>query len=347
MIGLTLKKISSTTYSPRSFNNKYGVPLSLFNLKENNRFGVLEVGMDKKGEIDTLTKIIKPDLGIITNISYAHSKNFENIKQIAEAKAEIMNNIKKNGIIVLNKDDYFFNYHKNYAIKKKLKIISFGIKSKSSTIKLYKIKKAKKIYEIFIKIKGFSISFFSSNNNSSTLYNMLATLAAINSFIDIKRLKKNIFLEFKNPNGRGDLSRVKINNKNFFLIDEAYNSNPLSLKTAIENFDKLDSKNSKKFLILGDMLELGKHSLEQHRLVSKILNKTKISRVYAIGKYVKETFKGLKANKKARILRNRSDIFDLINKDLNNNDYLMIKGSNSTGLHKITSKLKQRALHVI
>ena len=66
---------------------------------------------------------------------------------------------------------------------------------------------------------------------------LMALLKPINSFIDIKRLKKNIFLEFKNPNGRGDLSRVKINNKNFFLIDEAYNSNPLSLKTAIENFD--------------------------------------------------------------------------------------------------------------
>ena len=77
MIGLTLKKISKTTYSPKSFNNKYGVPLSLFNLKQNDDFGVLEVGMDKKGEIDQLTKIIKPDLGIITNITYAHSKNFK------------------------------------------------------------------------------------------------------------------------------------------------------------------------------------------------------------------------------------------------------------------------------
>ena len=77
MIGHTLKKISKTTYSPKSFNNKYGVPLSLFNLKQNDEFGVFEVGMDKKGEIDNLTKIIKPDLGIITNISYAHSKNFK------------------------------------------------------------------------------------------------------------------------------------------------------------------------------------------------------------------------------------------------------------------------------
>ncbi len=118
MIGLTLKKISRTTYSPKSFNNRYGVPLSLFNLKEEDEFGVLEVGMDKKGEIDKLTKIIKPDLGIITNISYAHSKNFKSINKIAEAKAEIMNNIKKGGYVLLNKDDNFYAYHEKYAKKK-------------------------------------------------------------------------------------------------------------------------------------------------------------------------------------------------------------------------------------
>ena len=118
MIGSTLKKLSNTTYSQKSFNNKYGVPLSLFNLKDNDKFGVLEVGMDKKGEIDYLTKIIKPDVGIITNISYAHSKNFKNIKMIAAAKAEIMNNIVQGGSVVLNMDDSFYAYHKNIAVQK-------------------------------------------------------------------------------------------------------------------------------------------------------------------------------------------------------------------------------------
>ena len=347
MIGLTLKKISKTTYSPKSFNNKYGVPLSLFNLRYNDDFGVFEVGMDKKGEIDSLTKIIKPDLAIITNISYAHSKNFKNLSNIADAKAEIMNNIKKGGVIVLNRDDNFYNHHKNFAIKKKLKVISFGLKNKSSMIKLVKIKKIKNKYELLIDVDGLSISFYSKNINKSNLYNILATLAAINSYVNIKNLKKDIFLDFKIPNGRGDISKIKLKNKNFFLVDETYNSNPLSLKTAIENYDKLELKDSKKYLILGDMLELGKHSIKQHRLISKIVNKTKINQVHIIGKYIKETFKALKPNKKGKILTNRLSIIDLINKNLKNNDYLMIKGSNSTGLHKITNDLKQRSSHAI
>ena len=121
----------------------------------------------------------------------------------------------------------------------------------------------------------------------------------------------------------------------------------MSLKTAIENFDNIESNNSKKYLLLGDMLELGKHSMKQHKLISNIINKTKIYQVYVIGKHIKETFSGLKQNKKAKILNNKSDIFDLINNDINNNDYLMIKGSNSTGLHKITNNLKQRGSNAL
>ncbi len=347
MIGATLKEISRTTYSPKSFNNKYGVPVSLFNLKQNDEFGVFEAGMDKKGEIDNLTKIIKPDLGIITNISYAHSKNFKNINQIAAAKAEIMNNIKKNGTIILNMDDNFYNYHKNLAFRKKLKVITFGINSKSSMIKLLKIKKIKNQFKLFIDANGLPISFYSHNDNKSHLYNILATLASVNFFKDIYKLSKDIFLNFKTPIGRGDISKIRLKNKSFFLIDETYNSNPLSLKTAIENYDNIKLKNSKKYLILGDMLELGKHSIKQHKLISKILNKTKINQVYVIGKYVKKTFTRLKQNKKAKILNNKTAIFDLINKDLNNNDYLMIKGSNSTGLHKIATNLKKRIYHAI
>jgi len=131
LIGMTLNKLCRVTYSPKSFNNKFGVPLSLFNLNQKDDFGVFEVGMDKKNEIDTLTKIIKPDVGVITNISYAHAKNFKNLKQIALAKSEIMNNIVSGGSIVLNADDKFYKFHQKIALKKKLKVYSFSINKKN------------------------------------------------------------------------------------------------------------------------------------------------------------------------------------------------------------------------
>ena len=117
LLGQTLNKIFPTSYSKKSFNNKYGVPLSLFNIRKKDIFGVFEVGMDKKGEIDNLTKLVMPDLGVITNISYAHIKNFKSLSGIASAKSEIINNIAIGGTIVLNKDDKFFDYLRTKALK--------------------------------------------------------------------------------------------------------------------------------------------------------------------------------------------------------------------------------------
>jgi len=214
-------------------------------------------------------------------------------------------------------------------------------------IKIKKIIKDHKKYKLLIDVNGLIYTFYSSNDNKSNLYNILASLALISLFKNLKNLKKDNFSNFKTPVGRGDISKIILKNKKIFLVDETYNSNPLSLKIALENFNNIESKNSKKFLVLGDMLELGKHSKKQHQLMSKVVNKTKINKVYVIGKYIKETFKGLKKTKKGRILSNNLSILDLINSDLTNNDYLMIKGSNSTGLHKLTNDLKQRFSHAI
>ena len=115
MLGQMISKLCQTSYSKRSFNNKYGVPISLFNINEGDKIGIFEVGMNKKGEIDLLTKNILPNIGVITNISYAHIENFKNLKSIAQAKSEIINNIVENGTIILNAADQFFNFFKSKA----------------------------------------------------------------------------------------------------------------------------------------------------------------------------------------------------------------------------------------
>ena len=340
LIGKTLKKISKVTYSPKSFNNKFGVPLSLFNLNISDDFGIFEVGMEKKGEIEALSKIIKPDVGVITNISYAHAKNFKNIKQIAIAKSEIIKNVKENGSIVLNADDKFYNFHKKIALKRKLKVYSFSTHKKNVNVKLNFIEKDGQKYKVFINVGVKKIYFYIRSNFENDIKNLLASLTVIGIFRNICKLNKNIFYNHKKLEGRGDISKIKINKKNIYLIDESYNSNPLSLKSAIKNFDLLKVKNSKKHLILGDMLELGQHSKKLHAKFSAIINKTSIDYVNVIGKNITETYKNINKNKKGLILKKNSQIINLIKNDINNNDYLMIKGSNSTGLHKLTKELK-------
>jgi MurE/MurF fusion protein len=347
LVGKTLNKISNTTYSPKSFNNKYGVPLSLFNLKQNDDFGIFEVGMDKKGEIDYLSKIIKPDLGVITNVSYAHAKNFKDIKHIALAKSEIIENIKKDGNIVLNADDKFYNFFKKIAKKRKLKIYSFSIKKGNSEINLDYIKKEKLKYKIFININNKKKYFYINSNYENEIKNLLAAVSIISVFRDITKLDKNIFYNHKTPNGRGDISKIKMFKKSFYLVDESYNSNPLSLKSAISNFDLIKVSSFKKHLILGDMLELGKHSKKLHIDLSKIINKTSLKNINVIGKHIERTFENINQSKKGLILKKGSQIIDLIKKKINNNDYLMIKGSNSTGLNKLTNDIKTGKIHAL
>ena len=340
LLGNSLNQLSKAGISPKSYNNKYGVPLSLFNLDQKNNYGVLEIGMDKKGEIDYLSKIVKPDVSVITNINYAHAKNFKNLRQIALAKSEIINNTKINGFIVLNSDDNFFTLHKNIANKRNLKILSFGIDNQNANIKLISIKKMSNKFKAIIRINNLKTYFFISNDFQNNILNILAALAVMSIFLDISKLNKNIFMSFKTPNGRGDITKIKINKKNLNLIDESYNSNPLSLKSAILNFDKIKINKEKKYLLLGDMLELGKHSKKLHQSIGKIINNTKIDKIFVKGSKVLFTYNSILKKKKGRILNNNSQIIDLIKNDFNNNDYLMVKASNATGFNKIMSDIK-------
>jgi len=340
LLGETLGTISKVSISPKSYNNKYGVPLSLLNIRENDEFGVLEVGMDKKGEIDYLTRIIKPEVSVITNINFAHAKNFKNIKQIAMAKSEIIQNTKLGGFVVLNADDNFFNLHKRIAIKNNLRFISFGIRNKNSNVKFLGIKNKGKYFQLYIQVNRLKKYFLVSNNFHNNIYNILAALAIMSIYINISQLSKNIFLKFKVPQGRGDLSKIRIFKKNINLVDESYNSNPLSLKSAILNYDKIISKKFKKYLLLGDMLELGKHSKKLHQSIAAIINKTNIDKVFIKGRNMKFMFEKLSDSKKGRVLFNKSQIIDLIRNDLNNNDNLMVKASNATGFNKIIKEIK-------
>ena len=339
MLGQMINKICQTYYSKKSFNNKYGVPISLFNIKKEDKIGIFEVGMDKKGEIDFLTKNIMPNVGIITNISYAHIKNFKNLKGIADAKSEIINNIIEHGTIVLNADDKFFKFFKTKSIKKKLRIISFGIKKKSD-VKFISIKKGKFNSSIYIKYNGKKLKFIVKNNLENYIYNILSTLAVISIYFNLEKLDKFFFNDYQFPEGRGDLSKIKLKNKKISLVDESYNSNPLSLQFALNKLNSLNTKSKRKLILLGDMLELGKYSKKLHIEAARYINGTKIDKVYVYGKDVIETFNKIKPQKRGRILNSKKDILNFMINDIKNGEYLMIKGSNSTGLNKISQSLK-------
>ncbi len=153
---------------------------------------------------------------------------------------------------------------------------------------------------------------------------------------------KKKFINFKIPAGRGDFKIVKRFNKKFKFIDESYNANPLSMKSAIVNMRYFKSRsNTKKIAFLGDMLELGKKSKKLHKELSSEINKSDIDKIFVYGKYIKETFNSIYKNKQGKVFNNLDEAYNHLGKILHNNDLLMVKGSNATGLNQFSKRIKK------
>ena len=324
-----------TYSSPKSFNNHLGVPISLSNLSLNDKFGIFEVGMSKQGEIRSLTKLIKPNIGVITNIGEAHLENFKNIYGIAKAKSEIIENIQPGGTIILNRDDKFFSLLLKISKKHNLNILSFG-RHKESDIRLKKIVSINNTSKAKIVIDK---KIFVLKINDLNIYNVLASIAVLKGLKTSLLGIENRFDNFESPQGRGKKYSISRYNKKFKLIDESYNASPMSVKLAIQKLGLIKKDKFKKYLILGDMLELGSKSKKYHEDLSKVINNSDIDKVFIKGKKTIFTYKHLNKNKRGNILQNNEDLDLSLQKFISNNDYLMIKGSNATGLHNFSKKL--------
>ena len=330
-----LQNFAKTYSSPKSYNNHLGVPISLSNLTGEDKYGVFEIGMSKKGEIDNLSKLIKPHIGIVTNIGEAHIENFKNIYGIAKAKSEIINSIERNGTIILNRDDKFFNFLRKKAKLKKLKIITFGKDKKSDIFPLLFFKSSDSTKVVF-KVKKEKINLEFKNIN---IYNIMAALAVIKELNHNPNNIKKILRNFEPTEGRGKIHIISRYNKKFNLIDESYNANPTSVKNAINNLCSIKKEKFKKYLLLGDMLELGNKSKMYHEKLSKVINNSDIDKVFVKGEKTLFTYKSLNKNKQGNILQHNDDIDLVLKTIINNNDYLMIKGSNATGLNSLSKKM--------
>ncbi len=334
LIGNLLNNYGGTYFSPRSFNNSYGVPLSLCNLEQEHKYGVFEIGMSKRGEIYDLSKIVKPNIAIITNVAEAHIENFENLKNIAKAKGEIIDNISRSGSLIIDRDNKFYNYFKSKAEKRKIKVVTIGY-SKKSDIKIVKVKN-------YIKYKLITIRSFNKEYKLKIKGQFIKNITFAIAVLEILNLNvnkiKNKIKNIKTLEGRGKIYKIKYKNFNFNLIDESYNANPLSMKQSILNLSNIKNDNHK-YILLGDMLELGKKSQKLHEKLSPIINNSNINKLFIHGNYIMNTYKNVKKDKRGNVLQYKSDFKDILLPILQKNDYLMIKGSNATGLNKISKNL--------
>ena len=338
LLGKILSEYGKTYFSKKSYNNHIGVPLSLSNLEHNHKYGVFEIGMSRAGEVLRLSNLVKPNIAIITNIGEAHIENFDNLNGIAKAKSEIIVNINRGGYLILNRNDKYFNYFSKLARKRNINVLSFGRSARSNAI-LVKNKLYKDYNKLHFRVLNKNIYLRVKNANPLIISNILFTLLTLHILdLDLKKII-NFSKYFKLEEGRGKAHLVTRYKKKFQLIDESYNANPSSVKNAINNFSKTKKKHKKKFLLLGDMLELGKKSDNYHKKLAHFINRSDIDKLFVYGKNAFKTYQKTYKAKQGNILQNLNDFDEIFSDIINKDDYLMIKGSNATGLNRLSKSI--------
>ena len=211
-----------------------------------------------------------------------------------------------------------------------------------------KIIRIKNYYRLKIIIKKRIFYFDTIYSTSNFINNILACISVLSVLnLDLSKMKKR-FTHFVIPSGRGDIKMVKTFKKRFKFIDESYNANPLSMSSAIKNMDYYKRKNNaKKLVLLGDMLELGKKSKRFHKELSNVINRSDIDKVFVYGKYIRETYNYLHTNKKGKVFNNLKEAYSHFGKIIRNNDLLMVKGSNATGLNRFSKNIKKGQISAI
>jgi len=306
----------NTLCTDGNLNNHIGVPLTLLNIKPETEIAVIEMGANHIGEIENLCEICMPDIGLITNFGSAHLEGFGDLKGVIKGKTELYKYLIKNyGHIIINNDD---NIQKEEC--KTDLYSSFG-KDKSSDFVFEYTKELDKLVLLNNNYR-FSCKIYGTYN-----FPNIASAISIGRFLDLDNDQIQIGLsKFQTEENRSEVLQYQGNT----IYLDAYNANPTSMIAAIDNFNKEIKDN--KIVILGDMLELGNFSKDEHEKIIDLLHKMEIESVYLVGKNFSSInisdsrFK--KFNDTEQLIRGL-DLTEIKNKSI------LIKGSRSIGLEKL------------
>lgn len=340
MLRHVLSACGSVHYSPASFNNHWGVPLTLSRLPQDTDYGVFEIGMNHADEIRPLVKMVEPDIAIITTIAAAHLGNFRNIEEIAAAKAEIFEGVTADGHVLLNRDNSQFDYLENIAIACRIaNIHSFGVHAKAD-FRLVDYQSEGDSATFWAGIGGRTVEVNLRAPGRHIAENAVAVLAAAHlAGADLDKVVA-AFGGVSATKGRGQRHHLRIDGSAFTLIDESYNANPASMRAAISLLAAaLPGEGGRRIAILGDMLEMGDHSAAVHAGLAEALKAAGIADIWLAGTdmaYLRDAL----GDEDQTVYRETADELTAhVLENVRPGDVLMIKSSNGTGFGRIVSAL--------
>lgn len=347
MLRAALSEIGAVHAADRSFNNHWGVPLTLARMPADTDFGVFEIGMNHAGEITPLTKLVAPDVAVITTVAPAHLEFFPSVEAIAQAKAEIFLGVADGGTCVLPIDNPHFELLRQKAIDAGVSnVLTFG-EAPEADVRLseYRTDGSKGFIAACVK-NGGVFEFSLSAPGKHQALNALAVLAVVTALkLPMEKAIKGLEAVGA-ADGRGQQHEIKLpGGVTVCLLDESYNANPMSMAAALNLLGTISPReNGRRIAILGEMLELGANGPRYHAEIAEHLEAADVSCVFAVGELMAHLWAALDPAVKTAHANTADEIVESFLETLENGDVVMVKGSNASKVSKVVSALKERSL---
>jgi UDP-N-acetylmuramoyl-tripeptide--D-alanyl-D-alanine ligase len=332
-----------THASVASFNNHWGVPLSLARCPAATRFAIFEIGMNHAGEITPLVGMVRPNIAIVTTVEPVHLEFFKDVGEIADAKAEIFSGVVSGGVAILNRDNPQFNRLKKRAKEHGVsKIVSFGENAKADA-RLIDIALRPACSAVKANILGQDLTYKLGVPGRHMAMNSLAILAAASlAGADLARAAITLS-QLKAAAGRGVRATLRLGQGEATLIDESYNANPASMAAALSVLGHADvGARGRRIAVLGDMLELGKTGADLHRGLVDPIAVNKIDKVFCCGPLMRNLWDALPSHVKGGYADTSSELAAEVLAAIGSGDAIMIKGSLGSRMKLIVTALEAR-----
>ncbi len=336
-----LSALAPTAANEASLNNHWGLPLSLARMTRDAAYGVFELGMNHPGEIARLSRLVQPDVAVITNVEPAHIAFFDSVAEIAEAKAEIFAGMSDDGIAVLNRDHALFHLLRERAVAAGLnRIIGFG-RHPEADVRALAHSHDEMGSEVRAAVLGQEIDYRISIPGLHWVVNSLGALAAVAAVEgDVARVA-NELARLKPLKGRGERSTQTLPGGTFELIDDSYNANPSSMKAAIQVLSGITvAKGARRVAVLGDMLELGDEAEAHHARLARPLERAAVDLVFTCGPAMNSLHEALPKAMRGGHTPDSRGLAPLVAGFLAPGDAVLVKGSLGSRMSLVVETLK-------
>ena len=333
----------ATHASTASFNNHWGVPLSLARCPATARFAIFEIGMNHAGEIDSLVKMVRPQVAVITTVEPVHLEFFAGIEAIADAKAEIFNGLEPGGAVVLNRDNSQFDRLQQRATRLGVsRIVSFGVDKKSDA-RLLDVSLHADRSAVHANILRQDVTYKLGMPGRHMAMNSLAVLAAASLAGADLALAALALSQIEPAAGRGARRALQLANGEAILIDESYNANPASMAAALNVLGAASvGPHGRRIAVLGDMLELGPTGAVLHRDLVDAIKANRIDLVYCCGPLMHNLWDALSTGKRGGYADGADTLESEVVGAIRAGDAIMVKGSLGSKMKTIVNALEKR-----